>query len=185
MTSDGDDLSLSRLELVVLARTSTKKAPSEREVAEAVLELALPSESLARAKEVALATLAGLRERGLVSEQGRSITEDGRRALRTALDLVRAPTWKDVRDLHLPALALGIKPSSELVTRTLRSSSTIAAAAPSTAQVGHSGARTRLVQRASAAGLDESGVTGSVTAMKPRGFRLSTFAFDPGFARCP
>jgi hypothetical protein len=128
MTDARDDLSLSRIELVVLARLSTKKPPRERELGDAVLELALPSEPPARGREVAMETLAALRGRALVSEQARALTEDGRRALRAAFGLARAPTWTEVRDIHLPALALGLKPGSEHATRTLQDASTIAAA---------------------------------------------------------
>ena len=98
-----DDLSLSGLELVVLARLSVRphtKPPGVPELGKAVRELALPSESPARAKEVALETLAALRARGLVSQSSsarkgqlgeRSLTDDGGRALRAALGLARTP----------------------------------------------------------------------------------------------
>ena len=128
MTHARDDHSLSRLELVVLARLSSPKPPSERELGDAVLDLALPGESPARAREAAVEVLAALRGRALVSEQRRTLTEDGGRALRAALGLGRTPTWLEVRDLHLPALALGVAPGSKQVTETLRKTDSIAAA---------------------------------------------------------
>jgi len=135
-----DDLSLSGLELVVLARLSVRphtKPPGVPELGKAVRELALPSESPARAKEVALETLAALRARGLVSQSSsarkgqlgeRSLTDDGGRALRAALGLARTPSWSEVRGAHLPALALGLQPGSDPAVRVLRDGDALAAA---------------------------------------------------------
>lgn len=114
--------SLTRLEILMLARLSLSKAPSEKELIETVHDLALPEESPARAREVALETLEALRDRGLVSKPARrrkgtlgarSLTDDGRRVLRAVFGLARTPSWSQVRDAHLPALALGQKPGSE------------------------------------------------------------------------
>ncbi len=127
MTSTRDDHSLSRLELVVLGRMSVAKPPAERALGAAVLELALPGESPARAREVAVDTLAALRARGFVSEQGRAITEEGRGALRAALGLSRAPTWPEVRDSHLPALALGLPLGADRTSKTMRNKDALCA----------------------------------------------------------
>jgi cell pole-organizing protein PopZ len=128
MTNPRDQHSLSRLELVVLARLSTLKPPTERALGDAVFELVLLAESAARAKEVALETLAALRGRGLVSERVRGLTDEGRRALRGAFGLSRVPTWTEVRDAHLPAFGLGLQPGSEQATGVVRSKDALAAA---------------------------------------------------------
>ena len=127
MTSTRDDHSLSRLELVVLARLSVAKPPTERALGAAVLELALPGESPGRAREVAIDTLAALRARAFVSERGRAITDEGKRALRAAFGLSRAPTWTEVRDAHLPALALGLPPGTDQTTRAIHNKDALCA----------------------------------------------------------
>jgi hypothetical protein len=128
--------SLTRLEVLVLARLSLSKAPSEQELIETVHALALPEESPARAREVMLETLEALRDRDLVSKPARrrrgtlgarSLTDDGRRVLRSVFGLARAPSWSQVRDAHLPALALGQKPGSEQAKAMVGSADAIAA----------------------------------------------------------
>jgi hypothetical protein len=44
----------------------------------------------------------------------RKLTDSGKRVLRNAFQLPRVPTWAQVRDRHLPSLALGVPPGSEL-----------------------------------------------------------------------
>jgi hypothetical protein len=118
---------VSRLELVVLATLSQRKPPSERSIAEAVQPLALPAESLGEARAAITQTLNELRARGLVDPTRRALTDDGRRALRGALQLERTPTWREVRDLHLPALALGLQPGSAEAKRALQDGEAIQA----------------------------------------------------------
>ncbi len=125
MTSAPDDHPLPRLELVVLACLSQSRPPSERRLAEVLAGYAPAGEAPARAIADALAAL---RRRGLVIERGKSLTEDGRRALREAFGLGRTPSWVQVRDHYLPALALGLRPGSEQAVKAVRSSDTIAAA---------------------------------------------------------
>lgn len=128
MTNTCDDHSLSRLELVVLARLSSAKPPGEKELAEAVREFALPAESPRHAREIAAEAVAALRGRGLVNDRRSALTDDGGRALRAAFDLGRTPTWSDVRDAHLPALALGLQPGSEEASTVVRTTATITTA---------------------------------------------------------
>ncbi|HWO20511.1 MAG TPA: hypothetical protein VNO30_17195 [Kofleriaceae bacterium] len=128
MTSTRDDHSLSRLELVVLARLSAPKPPSEKVLGAAVLELALPDTSAARARAVAVDTLAALRARGLVSEQGRTLTDEGKRVLRGALGLSRVPTWTEARTAHFPARALGLAPGSDQAAKAVRTKDALCAA---------------------------------------------------------
>jgi hypothetical protein len=129
---------LTRLEVLVLARLSAAESnpPSERELAKTVHDLALPEESPSRAREVALETLEALRGRGLVNRPARprkgtlgkrSLTDEGRRVLRAMLGLARVPTWSQVRDAHLSALAFGQKPGSEQAKAMAGSADAIAA----------------------------------------------------------
>lgn len=122
MVNAREEQPLTRLEVLVLARLSTSKAPAPKELAETVNKFALPNESLARARGVALETLETLRGRGLVNRSvptrkgnlgDRSLTEQGKRALCTFFGLTATPDWSDVRRTHLPALALGIKPRND------------------------------------------------------------------------
>jgi len=121
MVNARDDQPLTRLEVLVLARASDSKTLKEEALAKTVFELALPNESPARAREVALETFEVLSARGLVKKPSRTrkgnvgsklLTDEGRRALRSVFGLTRVPTWSQVRDYHLPALALGLKPGS-------------------------------------------------------------------------
>lgn len=137
MVNAREDRPLTRLEVLLLARLSVAKAPSAPELARTVHELALPEESPARAREVALETLEALRDRGLVKRPPhrrkgtlgeRSLTEDGRRALCAVFGLARAPRWSEVRDAHLPAVALGQQPGSEQAKAMIGSAEAIAAA---------------------------------------------------------
>lgn len=125
MTSAPDDRPLPRLELVVLACLSQSRPPSERRLAEVLAGYAPAGDAPARAIADALAAL---RRRGLVIERGKSLTEDGRRALREAFGLGRTPSWVQVRDHYLPALALGLRPGSEQAQKAVRSADSITAA---------------------------------------------------------
>jgi len=107
-----DEPSLSRIEIVVLARLSESKPPSEEELGKVVLELCLPDASPESARLEAGEVVTALRRRGLVSTQRRTRTQNGARALRRALGLARAPSWEQIPSL-LAALALGFPPDSE------------------------------------------------------------------------
>jgi hypothetical protein len=134
MTTTHDDHSLSRLELVVLARMSAAKPPSARDVNDVILKLVLPEESPAHAKQIAKETVATLCRRALATEQ-RRLTDNGRNLLRTAFDLAHTPSWREVRDAHLPALSVGLLPGTEDASKATRSADTMSAAIL-TAQLG-------------------------------------------------
>ncbi len=125
MPQSRDESPPSRIELVVLACLSQKKPPSDAALGEAVQQLVLPDESVEAARRRAAELLAELVRRGWVTSDdeaarqrkprsARKLTDSGKRALRTPFRLSRAPTWAQVRDKHLPALALGLVPGSEL-----------------------------------------------------------------------
>jgi hypothetical protein len=128
MLPSRDESPPSRIELVVLACLSQSKPPSDAELGDAVQQLALPNESAEAARERAIEVLAGLGRRAWVTgddeaprrgrqrktQPPRKLTDSGKRVLRNAFDLTRVPTWAQVRDKHLPALALGLPPGSEL-----------------------------------------------------------------------
>lgn len=120
MTSKRDDLSLSWLELVVLARYSSPKAPSPAELGKVLLTLALPSDSASQGKQKGEALVNGLCERGLLAipvspgktktrQRSLALTEAGGQALRNRLSLSRTPSWNEVRDVHLPSLSLNLR----------------------------------------------------------------------------
>lgn len=123
MTTTPDDQSLSRLEVVVLARLSCAKPPREAKVGEDIANLGEPHEAAARAREVTGTVLPALRQRGLVNE--RRLTEKGSRALRTELGLDKTPTWAESRGAHLPALRLGLRAGSTDAEMTLKSGKSI------------------------------------------------------------
>jgi hypothetical protein len=128
MTQSREEFLSSRIELVVLACLSQVKPPSDAELGDAVQQLALPRESAEAARRRALELLAGLVRRTWVTgddetpgrgKQGkppapRKLTDRGKRALRNAFNLSRLPTWSQVRDKHLPSLALGVPPGADL-----------------------------------------------------------------------
>ena len=127
MTQSREETPPSRIELVVLACLSQSKPPSDAELGDAIHQLALPGESAEAARHRAGELLGGLVARQWVTGDGepaargkrksqppRTLTETGKRALRSAFNLSRAPTWAAVRDKHLPSLALGVPPGSEL-----------------------------------------------------------------------
>ena len=128
MAQSHDESSPSRIELVVLACLSQSKPPTDGELGDAVHQLALPGEPAAVAVQRAVELLAGLVRRAWVTGDdvaprrtsrrqtaaSRKLTDSGKRVLRNAFHLARVPTWAQVRDRHLPSLALGVPPGSEL-----------------------------------------------------------------------
>jgi hypothetical protein len=126
MAQSRDESPPSRIELVVLACLSQSKPPSDAELGDVVQQLALPSESAEVARQRAVELVAGLVRRAWVTgddgarrvaqpkSSPRKLTESGKRVLRNAFHLPQTPTWAQVRDKHLPALAIGIPPGSEL-----------------------------------------------------------------------
>jgi hypothetical protein len=125
MPHSRDESPPSRIELVVLACLSQKKPPSDTELGEAIQQLVLPGEPAEAARRRAIELMAGLVRRALVTgddessrprktEPARKLTDSGKRVLRTTFQLPRTPTWSQVRDKHLPALAIGVAPSSEM-----------------------------------------------------------------------
>jgi len=140
MAQSRDESLPSRIELVVLACLSQSKPPSDAELGDAVQQLALPRETPEAARRRALELLAGLERRAWVTgdddapgrgrkrkSQPRKLTDSGKRALRTAFQLTRAPTWAQVRDKHLASLVLGVPPGSELASRACTENAMMAA----------------------------------------------------------
>lgn len=140
MVQSRDESPPSRIELVVLACLSQKTPPSDAELGVAVQQLALPRESVEAARRRAVEVLAGLVRRAWVTgdaeargsgtqrhAQSRKLTDSGRRVLRGAFHLSRVPTWAQVRDKHLPALALGVPPGSELAEKACTENAMMAA----------------------------------------------------------
>jgi hypothetical protein len=138
MVQSRDENIPSRIELVVLACLSQAKPPSDADLGDTVQQFALPSESAEFARRRAAELLAGLVRRGWVTgddeaarqrkpQSARKLTESGKRALRTSFQLSRAPTWAQVRDKHLPSLALGVAPGSEPATKACTESALTAA----------------------------------------------------------
>lgn len=131
MAQSRDESLPSRIELVVLACLSQSKVPSDDELGDVLHQLALPGETRDTARRRAVELLAGLVRRAWVTgdEAGprrspqrkgpslRKLTDGGKRALRSAFNLSRTPTWGQVRDKHLPSLALGVPPGSELASK--------------------------------------------------------------------
>lgn len=141
MAQSRDESPPSRIELVVLACLSQSTPPSDAELGEAVQELALPGESVEATRRRAHDLLVELVRRAWVtgddaapqrgkqrkSEPPRTLTEIGKRVLRNAFHLARAPTWAQVRDKHLPALALEGASGAELAAKTCTESALMAA----------------------------------------------------------
>src|SRR5262245_17961028 len=134
------DESPSRIGLVVLACLSQSKPTTEDEIGEALYQLALANESAETARRRASELLTGLVRRGLVTSDSdasrsksptapspRKLTDSGRRALREAFQLKKAPTWSQVRDKHMPAMALGLSPGSEITKKACTESGLVAA----------------------------------------------------------
>lgn len=141
MAQSHDESPPSRIELVVLACLSQSKPPSDDELGDAVQQLALPKEPAEVARQRAVELLAGLvrcawvtgddeaprRSRQRKTPSSRKLTDSGKRVLRTAFHLPRVPTWAEVRDKHLPSLALGVPPGSELAETACTESAMMAA----------------------------------------------------------
>jgi hypothetical protein len=138
MAQSRDDSLPSRPELVVLACLSQKKPPSDAELGDAVQQLVLPNDSADAARRRAIELLAGLVRRAWVigdddaarqrkPQSARKLTESGKSVLRTSFQLSRVPTWAQVRDKHLPAMALGLVPGSESAKSTCTESALTAA----------------------------------------------------------
>lgn len=141
MAQAHDESPPSRIELVVLACLSQSKPPTDAELGDAVQQLALPKEPAEVARQRAVELLAGLvrcawvtgndeaprRTRQRKPPPPRKLTDSGKRVLRTAFNLPRVPTWAEVRDKHLPSLALGVPPGSELAATACTESAMMAA----------------------------------------------------------
>lgn len=117
MTDTRAESSLSRIELVVLARLAKPKKParpvSEDDLVKTVRELCLPDASPEQAQAETAAVVTALRQRGLVSGQSRVRTDDGAAALRTALGKSKVPSWQQALALFAtPTLGFpsGAKP---------------------------------------------------------------------------
>jgi hypothetical protein len=98
MTSNYDHKSLTKVELLVLARTAPPGGASDDELATAVATFA-PHE-----KQSGPEALAVLRRRSLVAPQTRKLTEAGRSTLCAALGVVEAPHWQAVKQTCLSML---------------------------------------------------------------------------------
>lgn len=129
MNKKSDGSGLSSIELVVLARYSAGKKPSEAELSQELHRLGLAPESsapLVRQTVSALAT-SGLLTPSLVRKpkgakaappptvvpvSSFQISDAGKNTLRNVFGVASAPSWNEVRDSYLPALALGLSPGS-------------------------------------------------------------------------
>lgn len=143
MTELRDPQPMSRVEQVVLVRLSPAKGATETEIVKALREIGMPLSDPDLA-ECAVAALASLRARGLAAGPPEpaaakprkttrppkakkssplrfTLTENGRVALGRAFELAAAPTWKDMCNRIVPALALGEPPGSEGATLALAS----------------------------------------------------------------
>lgn len=120
MTSKRDDFSVSRPELVVLARHSSSKPPGEGELVEVMKKLVFSADHQAHAKTMTKEIVEALRKRGMLTPPKRTssrLTEAGGQVLCQVFSLPRTPTWEDVRNKHLPALGLKLQPGSAEATR--------------------------------------------------------------------
>lgn len=126
MADKHEHVALSWVEFLVLAQYAAPEPPALGEVAKTLTKLALPSHSLAQSRERASAALQHLTGRGLLARptrpRGRALvlTESGQRALCTRLGLARAPSWIEIRDHHLTALSLGLRPGAPEVAAATR-----------------------------------------------------------------
>jgi hypothetical protein len=111
MTDSRPHRPLSPLELIVLARLSSPKPPTERDLNDDVAGFVKPADTPARTGTV-LDAVAALRQRGFVDGHKLLATAEGKHALRSAFALARTPTWAKVQSHHLPALGLGIELNS-------------------------------------------------------------------------
>lgn len=119
MNNKRDDVSISRAELVVLARFSGSKKPTEEQINAELKKFTLegkPSPNARSAVESLInRNLLGIdppKKKQSAVPKRYSLTEAGKSALRAALGLPSLPTWAQVRDRHLPSLGLGLVPGS-------------------------------------------------------------------------
>jgi hypothetical protein len=118
MASKHNEVTLTWIELLVLARYVHTKPPGPQELAKILIQLALPSDSPAQSRAKALGAQGSLVQKGLLAKpaakrrRGLVISEEGQRALCAKLALPTTPKWTDVRDRHLPTLAVGSLPGS-------------------------------------------------------------------------
>jgi hypothetical protein len=124
---------LSRIEQVVLVRISPAKGATTAEIIKALHEIGLPLAEPARA-ECATAALAALQARGWATRPPKAkkasaprfrLTDDGRATLGRVF--ASPPSWPNMRDRMVPALALGEVPESEAATRALASAEAMVA----------------------------------------------------------
>jgi hypothetical protein len=141
MAQPREEVSPSRIELVVLACLSQSKPPSDTEIGEAVQQLALPAESVESARRRAVELLACFVRRAWVTgeddasrrgtqrngQASRKLTDSGKRVLRNAFNLSRTPTWAQARDRHFASLALGVPPGSDLAAKVCTENAMMAA----------------------------------------------------------
>lgn len=138
MYKKSDGSGLSSIELVVLARYSAGKKPAEAVLGSELHRLGLATESKT---QLVRQTVSALAASGLLTPpppppkaQKRTkkgapspapqvapvvfevsdftISEEGKRALRAIFGVANTPSWTEVRDAYLPALALGLQPGS-------------------------------------------------------------------------
>jgi hypothetical protein len=100
--------SLSRRELVVLARLSSKAArqPTPSAITAALAMIVTPNATKSESRAEIDRILADLARRSLIDER-LALTETGRHELAAAVGLGKVPTWKDFQNRYLPALAVG------------------------------------------------------------------------------
>lgn len=126
MADKHEHVALSWIEFLVLAQYAAPKPPPLKTVAETLTKLALPSHSLAQSRERCRAALAHLTSRGLLARPTRPraralmLSERGQQALCTQLGLSRAPSWIEIRERHLTALSLGLRPGGPEVAAATR-----------------------------------------------------------------
>lgn len=147
------DHPLSRVELMVLARLSVAKPPTAAEIAKSLRQIGTPLTGAALA-DCVTATLAAVQGRALVATAPEPVrtkrapatssgkrnkgsrktklrfrlTESGRLALRDAFELRATPTWDEMCERIVPALALGERPGTQHANQALASTGTMTAA---------------------------------------------------------
>lgn len=142
MNKKSDGSPLSSVELVVLARFSAGKKPSETDLSDELHRLGLAPES---SSQLVRQTVGALATSGLLSPppppkakapkrtkkgaplpspsaapspptvyevKNLTLSDEGKRVLRSIFGVVNTPSWTEVRDAYLPALALGLQPGS-------------------------------------------------------------------------
>jgi len=132
MTDLHDQRPLSRVELMVLARLSAAKAPTQADIAKSLAQSGLPLTGTALT-DCVIATLATLQHRALATAAATgkrtstktrtpsktsaaprfALTDSGRSALRNAFGLDATPTWTHTCNSVVPAIVLGVEPDSK------------------------------------------------------------------------